>query len=165
MKKTLFLSLGHLTSGGWLILFNTFYLRFAVYRDPVERFMSTFHNKVLNPLQPHIFYTTHNLVGISLDAFIEKASKILSIPDPLMIDEHLRRQSDCYHAEEMDHIVPLHTLEHFVVNVLGCRFLPHDNQVLTKKVIPDKEQRERIRRLYSADYAINPTYKSPAIST
>jgi hypothetical protein len=25
MKKTPFLSLGHLTSGGWLILFNTFY--------------------------------------------------------------------------------------------------------------------------------------------
>ncbi len=135
------------------------YIRFVVYRDPVERFLSTYYNKVLYPPYPHIFYTTHNLTGISLDAFIDKAAEILTIPDPLLIDEHLRKQSDYFTPEDVDHIVPLPALEHFVTHVLGCNSLPHDNRVRQKKVPPTEKQIETIQKLYAADYNIIPTYK------
>ena len=118
------------------------YLRFAVYRDPVDRFLSLYHNKVLWPPAPHHYYTGLRLEGLALDPFLDVVEEVLQIPDPLHIDEHIRPQKRCYTREDVEYIVPIDSLADF----------------LAEKLVPSERQLERIQKLYCEDYDLVPNY-------
>lgn len=130
------------------------YRRFAVYRDPVERFMSMYHNKVLSPPRPHYFFETFGLQGMALDPFLDAVEEILGIANPLHIDEHIRPQSRYYLPEDIDHIVPIDRLDGFLMNQFGIRSQPRANRTDTLVVQPNREQRARICHLYHEDYEL-----------
>ncbi|MFI4860267.1 MAG: sulfotransferase family 2 domain-containing protein [Phycisphaerales bacterium JB063] len=71
------------------------YLRFAVWRDPVERALSTYRNLVLNPANPRRYFQHKGLINCSLEQFVDFVEEELRKDDPLQMDEHIRPQA-CY---------------------------------------------------------------------
>jgi hypothetical protein len=118
---------------------------FAVWRDPVARFLSVFKRFALagdsgrhpESLPPEI------------DAWLDWVEDELHKPI-LRQDEHIRRQSDYYRPDDVDAIVPLdHLGNWFALN--GYGELPHEHQ---RPVAVDltPAQAARIRRIYWQDY-------------
>jgi hypothetical protein len=134
------------------------YLRFVVYRDPVDRFMSLYHNKVLWPPHPHFYYTEMRLEGLALDPFLDVVEEALQIRNPLYIDEHMRPQARCCTREDVDYIVPIKSLTDFLRDKLDVAYMPQRNQHQGVKIVPTQTQVERIRALYREDYDIVPNY-------
>ena len=66
-----------------------------MYRDPVDRFLSLYHNKVLWPPNPHPFYTKMRLEGLALDPFLDVVEEVLQIRNALHMDDHIRPQARC----------------------------------------------------------------------
>ena len=137
------------------------YTRFAVYRDPVSRFLSVYHNKVLYSPDEHPFYVGHRLEGMSLDPFIEVVEEILKIENPLHMDEHLRPQALCFEPDEVDYIVLMAHLEDFLETQFGIKPGPPSNSTLLPRIKPTNKQVERIRQLYQCDNTIEPNW--PAV--
>jgi hypothetical protein len=137
------------------------YTRFVVYRDPVSRFMSAYHNRVLYSDEPHIYYARHRLEGMALDHFINVAASMLSMTNRLHIDEHLRPQAWFYRPEDVRYIVPLDSLSSFLWLRFGIEMGPSHNSTRLPRIRPTREQEQRIRRLYECDYAIRPNWPEP----
>jgi glycosyltransferase involved in cell wall biosynthesis len=138
------------------------YLKFAVYRDPVSRFLSAYHNKVLFPPKPHVFYTMKRLEGMGLDQFIRVAESVLKIGNPLHIDEHLRPQAWCYQPADVDWIVPIGQLQAFLRENFGFSREQNRNKTVLPRLKVTEEQKERIRQLYACDYSIEPNWRQSA---
>ncbi len=135
------------------------YLRFVIYRDPVSRFLSTYHNKVLWPPEPHRFFTKARLEGSPFDPFLDVVEEMLTrIPDPLHIDEHIRPQRRCFEPEDVDYIVPIEALAQFLEEKLQLTYPARHNEHTGLRIVPSAAQIERIRRLYREDYEIRPNY-------
>lgn len=136
------------------------YVKFAVYRDPVKRFLSAYHNRVLFADAYHPFYTGKKLEGMGLEQFINVAEAVLSIENPLHIDEHLRQQSDCYDPKDLDHIVPIDCLKQFLREKFGILTPPPLNRTVLPRILASPEQVAKITQLYARDYAIIPNWPS-----
>ena len=136
------------------------YIKFVVYRDPVDRFVSVYHNKVIDSPKPHVFYVTHKLEGLSFEAFLDKSKDILDVKDPLHIDEHMRPQSNYFKPTDVDYIVRLEDLNAFLKEKFNIERTPHENKVTAEKTIPTAAQVNHIKRLYRKDYAIIPNYRA-----
>ncbi|NOQ64220.1 MAG: glycosyltransferase [Methyloprofundus sp.] len=134
------------------------YRRFAVYRDPLSRFLSAYHNKVIYASSPHPFYIDNRLEGMGLDHFINVTAEILKIENPLHIDEHLRPQAWCYQPDDVDYIVPIKKLSQFLLTEFGIQMGTEQNKTTLPKITPTDEQCDRIRKLYQCDYAIKPNW-------
>lgn len=134
------------------------YLRFTVYRDPVSRFLSNYHNKVLFSDRPHEFYVRKRLEGMGLEQFINVAERVLQIPEPLHIDEHLRPQAWCYEPSDVDFIVPIEHLQAFLKEKFGIERRKRENRTEMPKIEATPEQAARIKTLYACDYAITPNW-------
>lgn len=134
------------------------YVKFAVYRDPVSRFLSAYHDRVLFTDFPHPFYVGKRLGGMGLDQFIRVAERALKIENPLCIDEHLRPQAWCYRPPDVDWIVPIEHLQAFLVASFGIRRERKANRTLLPRLPVTPEQERRIRQLYACDYAIEPNW-------
>jgi glycosyltransferase involved in cell wall biosynthesis len=134
------------------------YLKFAVYRDPVSRFLSAYHNRVLFTNFAHPFYSGKRLSGMGLDQFIRVTESILKIENPLHIDEHLRPQAWCYEPAEVDFIVPIDQLQLFLKQQFGIDLNRSANRTDLPGIKATAEQLERIRNLYRCDYAIEPNW-------
>jgi len=134
------------------------YTRFAVYRDPVARFLSTYHNKVLYSDMPHVYYVENRLEGMALDHFINVVETILKMKNPLHIDEHLRPQAWYYRPEDVDYIVPLESLPDFLQTRFGIQAGPARNKTRLPRIAANRRQLARIREIYACDYAIKPNW-------
>ncbi len=134
------------------------YLKFAVYRDPVSRFLSAYHNRVLYSPIDHPFYVGKRLEGMGLDQFIGVAEQSLKIDNPLYIDEHIRPQSWCYKPEDVDFIVPIEHLQDFLGTQFGVEQTPGANRTRLPRVDVSDDQAQRIRELYRCDDAIRPNW-------
>ena len=135
------------------------YLKFTVYRDPVSRFLSCYHNCVLHNKGVHPFYCGKRLQGMGLDQFIRVTESVLKIENPLHIDEHLRPQAWCYDAEDVDFIVPIEHLDDFLQAKFGLARRVHANQNPWLPRLPvTEEQQHRIRELYRCDSGIVPNW-------
>jgi len=134
------------------------YTRFAVYRDPVARFLSAYHNKVLYSNYPHIYYVKNRLEGMGLDHFINVTATILKMKNPMHIDEHLRPQACYYQPADVDYIVPLESLSEFLESRFGIQAGPVHNKTRLPRIKPSKQQIEKIREMYACDYAIKPNW-------
>jgi hypothetical protein len=132
------------------------YVRFAVYRNPVERLVSLYRDKaaVFRAGRPQSYYLEQGVVGCSFDDFLTYVEHELQKPTA-EVDEHVRRQIDFYHYTDVDWIVPLARLSEFFQHALKV-----PSQAVTdpeKGVsLPDlsPEQINRIRRLYAEDFLI-----------
>jgi hypothetical protein len=134
------------------------YARFAVYRDPVERFMSCYQNKVLSPTW-HPYYMFWKLEGLPLDDFITFAEKALCNPDPQTIDEHLRPQSRYYSQEDVQYIVPIQKLPIFLKDKFDIEQISRINTSDRYSLVTaNAEQKGRIMNIYQEDYSLQPNY-------
>ncbi len=124
------------------------YASFAVWRDPVERFLSTYVHFAIDRSYQRNFATVADL---DLDGWIAYTESMLS-GLPMDHDEHLRRQSDYYSPQDVDLILPIWALNRYFadqgwgqlarINASSCCY------------DASSSQRERIRRLYEQDYAL-----------
>lgn len=137
------------------------YVRFVVYRDPVARFLSCYHNKVLWPGQPQPHFTRFRLEGMALDPFLDVVEETLRIPDPLLIDEHIRPQARYFTREDVNYVVDIKALPAFLEEQCGVTGLPRRNEHVGVKLVPTDRQADRIRALYQEDYVIVPNYTLP----
>lgn len=137
------------------------YLKFAVYRDPVSRFLSAYHNRILFSRNDHPFYCGKRLEGMGLEQFIGVAERSLEIDNPLHIDEHIRPQAWCYQPEDVDLIVSIEHLQTFLQTRFGIERTPGANRTSLPRIEASDEQRARIRSLYSCDLDIRPNWAPP----
>lgn len=134
------------------------YTRFAIYRDPVSRFLSAYHNMVLYAKVPHEYYVENRLEGMGLDHFIDVTATILKMNNPLHIDEHLRPQAWQYCPEDVDYIVPIESMSDFLESRFGIQPGPVHNKTSLPRISATGQQLDRIREIYACDYAIEPNW-------
>ena len=140
------------------------YTRFTVYRDPVSRFLSAYHNRVLFSDYAHPFYTGKRLSGMGLEQFIAVAESVLKIENRLHIDEHLRPQAWCFKPQDVDYIVPIEHLQAFLKSHFGIEREQQANRTVLPRIEATEAQRERIRKLYRCDYEIRPNWSPDSAS-
>jgi hypothetical protein len=134
------------------------YLRFCVFRDPVERFLSTYRSLVMDKCARHPFYEGHKIKGMALDGFLDFAEKVLRLDNPLEMDEHLRPQRNCYHPDDFHFIVPMERLDGFLLEKFGIVNPFALNKSRNEEIRPSEDHLNRIRNLYQDDYQIIPNY-------
>lgn len=129
-------------------------LKFAVWRDPVDRLISTYKWFILEKTQRSYFMCLNLYRDNSFDRFMEFVRFELGKKDALMQDEHIRKQSDYYAPGDVDFIVPLSQLPHF----LQAHDIPTLRNLYNKSAPVDTAFadpfREQIKKLYEADYAL-----------
>lgn len=130
------------------------YTRFVVYRDPVERLMSTYNDKATANTVPHRFFQEHGLIGLELDPFLVAVKDILEQDDPLLIDEHLRPQYLSYSPADVDFVVTIEQLNSFLWERFGIRHRDRHNAGSSDRIRPNDTQQRFIRSLYRNDYSI-----------
>lgn len=122
-------------------------LCFAVWRDPVERFISTYRHFALAEFPGR-------LASLPKDpeAWIAKAEEELQKP-VLEQEEHLRRQTGYYSPADVDVIIAIDDLSTWFEG-RGWGSLPHLNEAKGEPISFSPAQIEKIRALYSEDYKL-----------
>lgn len=130
------------------------YLKFAVWRDPVERLMSVYRCFILQKAERYYFLYLGLYKDSSFKRFMQFVEFELQKTDPLYQDEHIRRQVDCYSLEDVDYIVPAKKLDSF----LEEHGLPTLNEKSNESFIPfqldNEEYLKKIKEWYKMDYEI-----------
>lgn len=133
-------------------------LKFAVWRDPVERLVSCYKHFCLEKANRAYFRYLAMYEDNSFDRFLEFVRFELGKKNPLYQDEHIRRQSDYYCPEDVDYIVPIHKLNQFLEEHGVPILRKSANETSVKFQLTDRNQIEEIKKLYKADYEIQLTY-------
>lgn len=133
-------------------------IKFAVWRDPVERLVSCYKHFCLERTSHYYF----NLLGVyennSFDYFMSIVRLELSKRDPLYQDEHIRRQSDYYRPEDVDYIVPIHKLNQFLEEQGVPLLRKSANETSVDFKLTNPAYIAEIKDLYKSDYEIVTTY-------
>jgi hypothetical protein len=136
--------------------YDTF-VKFAIYRDPVERFVSLYRNKISKDRQdaarPYTYFSKCGIVDVGVDEFIDFAERELT-KDIARQDQHIRRQSSYYDPDEVDHIVHLRDLGTFFEAELDASLPKRLNKTCASRVPFTAVQRSRVERLYEKDYQL-----------
>lgn len=132
---------------------------FSVYRDPVERLVSFYTNKVIDE-NHNDWLVSLGMMSCSFDEVLSAVESSLTNDSPFMQDQHIRRQVDTYPVVDIDIIVPLEHLDDFLRE--NGITPPHQNVSKGEKPTLTQEQEERIKKLYAADYEL---LKSPKVWT
>ena len=126
-------------------------LKFAVWRDPVQRLLSVYVWFIVEKNRNRYFQWLDLYADNGFDRFLEFVSFELGKSAPENQDEHIRHQCDYYEGGQVDVIVPLDRLCSF----LACNQLPvlrKQNQSGSRNFLITEKQRETIRTLYARDY-------------
>jgi hypothetical protein len=134
--------------------------RFAVYRDPVERLLSAYADKIPPGSVGADYFVKRGMVGMALDPFLDVVEQVVSLRDPLLMDEHLRPQHLCFSPGDVEFVVPIEHLTHFLEQRFGVMPKRRFNAGRTKPPEISDRQRDRIRELYRRDYEIVPNYET-----
>lgn len=133
-------------------------IKFAVWRDPVERLVSCYKYFSLERAD-HFYY---KLLGVyennSFEHFMSIVRLELSKKDPLYQDEHLRRQSDYYKIEDVDYIVSIDKVNIFLEQHHVPVIKNSANETSVKFKLVDPDIIAEIKDLYKSDYALLPNY-------
>ncbi len=137
------------------------YLRFAVYRDPIERAMSFYQDKFISPEITQNYLSHLGIIGCDLDTFIAFLEFELGKADPNCMDEHARPQALYYDPPvHIDKIVPIGALNSFLGDELGVKDLVQRNSSRKEQkedFMLTKAQSEKIKQLYEIDYHLAST--------
>ena len=132
-------------------------IKFAVWRDPVERLVSCYKFFCLEKENRYYFRYLDLYGDNSFDRFMEFVRFELGKTNPLYQDEHIRRQSDYYSPEDVDYIVPIKFLNRF----LEEHNIPVPQKEANKTTVDFKLANhyiDEIKDLYKNDYKIESTY-------
>jgi len=133
-------------------------LKFAVWRDPLERLVSCYKHFILER-NPHRYFHFLDLYhDTSFDRFMEFVEFELKKANPDFQDPHIRKQSDCYRPEDVDFIVPIRKLNRFLTEHKIPLIDDKSNATDIKFEFDAIKWEERIKELYRADYAIHVNY-------
>lgn len=128
-------------------------IKFAVYRDPVERLLSVYKHFCIDGAT-NTYFEYLSLKNSSFDRFLEFVQFELGKLNPLDQDEHIRRQSDFYNDYEVDFIVKISDLDDFLksqgVEPLKIKF----NNSSNVHIDITSENKERIIKMYENDYSM-----------
>lgn len=133
-------------------------IRFAVWRDPVERLISCYKYFILEK-NYRTYYAYLNLhQEPSFDRFMDFVRFELSKTNPIYQDEHIRRQSDFYSLKDVDFVVPINKINIFLQE--------HGVYLLNEKInmtsidfkLDDLDYIKEIKDLYRNDYNITINY-------
>lgn len=133
-------------------------IKFAVWRDPVERLVSCYKHFCLEKANRFYFRYLALFEDNSFDRFMEFVRFELRKSNPVYQDEHIRRQSDYYRPEDVDYIVPIHKLNQFLEEHGVPVLKKSANETSVKFQLTDWNYIEEIRELYKADYEMELTY-------
>lgn len=133
-------------------------IKFAVWRDPVERLVSCYKHFCLERADHYYFRFLALYEDNSFDRFMEFVRFELGKKNPLYQDEHIRRQSDYYHPEDVDYIVPIHKLNQFLEEHGVPLLRKSANETSVKFRLTDPDYIAEIKDLYKSDYEIVTTY-------
>lgn len=146
-------------------------ITFAIYRDPVERFISAYINmKNGGMLYTYMLIKSYNGCNTFND-FLNYAKYEINMYGKNYydyIDEHLRPQSFYYNYNDIDYLVKIEDLDNFLFNVLGndiynkyykekqnvCNI---DKSIFYKEITD--ENIKDIKILYKDDYLLLEKYK------
>ncbi|QJB36675.1 sulfotransferase family 2 domain-containing protein [Chitinophaga oryzae] len=132
-------------------------IKFTVWRDPVERFVSTYKYFCIEKEYRTYFHYLNLHTDCGFGRFLEFATFELGKKDPLSQDEHIRRQSDFYSPGAVDHIVPISGLNDFLHRYSIPFRKERSNRTETRFEIDSKEHLDLIKELYKPDFAIQPS--------
>ena len=133
-------------------------IKFAVWRDPVERLVSCYKHFCLEKANRFYFHYLALFEDNSFDRFMEFVRFELGKSNPVNQDEHIRRQSDYYRSEDVDYIVPIHKLNQFLEEHGVPVLKKSANETSVKFQLTDWNHIEEIKELYKTDYEIILTY-------
>lgn len=125
------------------------FVRFAVWRDPVERFVSVMKNFGAGG---HARRNFAGLPDLDVAAWIDFARVELGKPT-LRQDEHLRRQADYFDPGEIDALVGLSSLTGWLRASFGHAAIVR-NRSATRALELCESQRRALRELYARDEAL-----------
>lgn len=121
--------------------------KIAVWRDPVERAVSFYSSNVLK-YEPHIF-------GIEkFSDVVAEAERQYANPfgTSLLVDQHLRKQSDYYKVEDVDVIVRIEDLDEYLFSI-GVE-APERLNVSEARYQPTEAEANAVRAFYADDYEL-----------
>ncbi|WP_288733123.1 glycosyltransferase [uncultured Parabacteroides sp.] len=133
-------------------------VKFAVWRDPVERLVSCYKHFCVERMDHYYFRFLALYEDDSFDRFMEFVRFELGKKNPLYQDEHIRRQSDYYRSEDVDYIVPIHKLNQFLEEHGVPLLKKSANETSVKFQLKDSDYIAEIKELYRSDYEIVTNY-------
>lgn len=134
------------------------YLKFTVWRDPVERLVSTYRCFILQQAKRYYFIYLGLYKDNSFERFMQFVEFELQKTDPLYQDEHIRKQSDYYSPEDVDYVVPVEKLDQFLKEH-GLPILDgKSNESFIPFKLENEEYIEKIKEWYKRDYQIALNY-------
>lgn len=129
-------------------------LKFAVWRDPVERLVSTYKFFILEK-NPRIYFSWLNLYqDTSFSRFLSFTRFELGKQQPLYQDEHIRRQCDYYSLADVDYVVPIWKLNDFLLQNKIPLLKEKYNRTTAENPVIKEEELQEIRELYEKDYLL-----------
>jgi hypothetical protein len=133
-------------------------VRFAVWRDPVQRLISCYKLFILEK-EPRPYFSYCGLYqDTSFDRFMEFVRFELGKSNPVYQDEHIRKQSDYYKPEDVDYIIPIHKLNQFLTDHNVPIVQEKANKTSVDFRLTDERYIDEIKKLYADDYNIIPNY-------
>ena len=137
---------------------NGIILKFAVWRDPVERLVSFYKHFILEQKYRYYLHFLDLYHDNSFERFIEFVEFELKKSVPEYQDEHIRRQIDHFQNTDLDYIVPIQKLNKFLEEKGIPLIEDKANKTTAKFKIPLKKWEDKIKKLYQTDYSININY-------
>ena len=140
------------SEGGYLPSLYKNYFKFAFVREPIDRFISCWKDKVLE--RNYFNFPTEEYEKMKdLDTFISWVEKL----DISTCDEHLREQSDLIDLDNVDFIGKFENFNQDLIHVLKKLNIPvdevyHQNRTQARKVEVSESQKQRIQNIYRNDY-------------
>lgn len=129
-------------------------LKFAVWRDPVERLISSYKWFLLEKNWRVYFNWLSLYEDKSFERFLTFVEFELGKSNPKMQDEHIRRQVDYYNVLDVDYIIHIDELNDFLVQN-GIPILDNkNNQTRKDKVVITPSQINKIKKMYRDDYSL-----------
>ncbi|WP_236975244.1 sulfotransferase family 2 domain-containing protein [Membranihabitans maritimus] len=135
-------------------------LKFAVWRDPVERLISGYKYFCLEKTYRPYFHAVGLYDNPSFDWFMKFVKFEIAKNDPQKQDPHIRRQSDHYQLNDVDYIIHMNDLFSF----LEARQIPfereYSNRTNTHFKLKPKLYKWQIKYLYYDDYKLKVNWRN-----
>ena len=129
-------------------------VKFAVWRDPVERLISCYKYFCLERWMRNYFYYLDLYNEPSFEHFMQFVRFELGKNNPISHDEHVRRQSDFYSPSDVDFIIPIQKLDAFLQDYNVPLKDTAKNSTHIKFQLNNEKYINEIRELYKEDYEI-----------
>lgn len=133
-------------------------IKFAVWRSPMERLISTYKYFCLE----HEYRQYFHFMGLYDDNSFERFMEFLQFEwdkkDYNNQDEHIRRQVDYYSSKDVDYIVPIERVFDFLKENEVLYIKEKSNKTTTHFIIKNEDYKERINSYYKKDWGIKCNY-------